>query len=956
MKSLSRLLALLSLFAFSPVAQAQLAASNVRPAQRAGTKLVDIDYDVTGTTSPVDVALQISADGGSTWTVPASTLSGAIGGSVSPASNLRITWNAGADWNQQVSTQTQFRLSVTEAAVVPTGFALIPAGSFTMGDALDGSSGAPTHTVTVSAYCMAKNLVTWAEWQTVKTWAASNGYTDFAAGAGKADNHPVQTVSWWDGIKYCNARSQKEGLTPVYMVNSAVMKTGTTAPTVNWTANGYRLPTEAEWEKAARGGLSGKRFPWGDTISQSQANYGASLIYGYDLSRLVNNLHPTYATGSTPYTSPVGSFAANGYGLNDMAGNVKQWCWDWYGSYDMGSPTDPRGVSSGSFRVFRGGSWGDGAVRCCVAYRVIFHDPSSTNHYFGFRVAHSLASATADSANVTWDTRDAVSIATQPTSATASQGASASFSVTAAGGEPYSYQWKKNGASISGATAATLTLNNVQGADTASYTVVVTGLGSVTSNAATLTVDGPLRITVQPVSQAVVQGGSTSFLAVAASSETIYYQWYKGATPISGATSSTLSLSNVAKADEGSYRCFVSDADELILSSTAALTVNVPATVATQPIGQTAVQGNSVSFSVVAAGTGPFTYQWRLGGVNISGATAATYTIASVLANQAGLYSCVVTNAYGSATSADASLVVNVPPSIGTQPGSQTVLQGANASFSVTATGTTPFTYQWKKDGSAVGGATSATYAISSVQGSQAGSYTCVVTNVAGSATSSAAVLTVNVPPTVVTPPVNASVNAGSGASFSVTAAGSTPATYQWKKNGVAIAGATATTMSLSAVGIVEEGIYSCVITNAYGTVESAGGRLTATVLAGSPDTDGDWVSDSLEKYLASLGLGFDPATDSADALARLKAIVPLLGDFYSSDQMRGLALGQAVLEPQASGKFRLSLGLEESADLSTWTPKAVSAGDVTINSGKLGVDIQPASVKTKFYRLQGKP
>ena len=564
------------------------------------------------------------------------------------------------------------------------------------------------------------------------------------------------------------------------------------------------------------------------------------------------------------------------------------------------------------------------------------------------------ATVTVDSASVMVDTRDAVSIAAQPAGVTVNQGASASFSVTAAGGGPYSYQWKKAGANILNATGATLALSNVQAADAASYTVVVTGLGSVTSNAATLTVDGPLMITAQPVAKTVLQGGSTSFSVTAISVETIYYQWYKGATPIPGATGSVLSLSNVANADEGSYRCFVSDADELILSGTAALTVNVPATVATQPVGQTAVQGNSVSFSVVAAGTAPFTYQWRLGGVNLPGATAATYTIGSVLANQAGIYSCVVTNGYGSATSADASLVVNVPPSIGTQPVSQTVLQGAGTSFTVAATGTAPFTYQWQKDGIAVDGATSATYAISNVQGSQAGSYRCEVTNVAGTLTSAAAVLTVNVPPTVVTQPVNVSVDAGSGASFSVTAAGSLPATYQWKKNGVAIAGATAATLSLSAVGFAEEGTYSCVVTNAYGTVESAGGRLTVTVEASSPDTDGDGVSDSLEKYLAALG--FDPASDSADALARLKAIVPLLGDFYSGDQMHGLALGQAVLDLQPSGKFRLSLGLEESADLSTWTPKAVSAEDVTITSGKLGVDIQPANERVKFYRLQGSP
>ncbi|NQW99372.1 SUMF1/EgtB/PvdO family nonheme iron enzyme [bacterium] len=367
----------------APVASAQLAAGNIRPAQRAGSKLVDIDYDVTGTSAPVSVSLQGSADGGVTWTLPLASLTGAVGSNVTPGSNLRITWNAGADWNQQVSTQTKFRITVTDG---PAGFSLIPAGGFTMGDALDG--GGDAHTVNVSAFYMAQNLVTQAQWDTVRTWALSNGYSDLAAGAGKASNHPVQTVSWWDGVKYCNARSQQEGLTPVYTVGGAVMKTGTTAPEVNWAANGYRLPTEAEWEKAARGGLSGKRFPWGDTISQSQANYYAYSGYSYDLSGAVNNYHPTYATGSQPYTSPVGTFAANGYGLHDMAGNVWQWCWDWYGTYATGTPSDPRGVSSGSFRVLRGGSWNYYANGCRVAGRN-YYVPAGTVSDFGFRVARS---------------------------------------------------------------------------------------------------------------------------------------------------------------------------------------------------------------------------------------------------------------------------------------------------------------------------------------------------------------------------------------------------------------------------------------------------------------------------------------------------------------------------------------------------------------------------------------
>jgi formylglycine-generating enzyme required for sulfatase activity len=263
-----------------------------------------------------------------------------------------------------------------------------------MGDSLDGISDAPTRTVTLDAYYIGKYEVTKAEWDEVRTWALSNGYSDLSTGAGKASNHPVQTVNWYDMLKWCNARSQKEGLTPAYYTNDAqttIYKTGSldiTNSKVKWTANGYRLPTEAEWEKAARGGLSGKRFPWGDTISQSQANYYALSLSSYDLSGSVNNYHPIYATGVTPYTAPVGTFSANGYGLYDVTGNVWEYCWDLSGTYAAGSQTNPRGVSLGTDRVNRGGGCHSDASLCRVADRNKANPPDSYDD-LGFRVARS---------------------------------------------------------------------------------------------------------------------------------------------------------------------------------------------------------------------------------------------------------------------------------------------------------------------------------------------------------------------------------------------------------------------------------------------------------------------------------------------------------------------------------------------------------------------------------------
>jgi hypothetical protein len=291
--------------------------------------------------------------------------------------------------------------------------------------------------------------------------------------------------------------------------------------------------------------------------------------------------------------------------------------------------------------------------------------------------------------------------------------------------------------------------------------------------------------TTQPRNVTVTSGGPATFSVVVATTAnpTPTLQWTKNGANISGATAATYAIAATVESDAGSYAAVATSTAGTATSTAAILTVN-PAlaapSITTQPLSQTVTSGNSVTFSSAASGNPTPTYQWQKGGVNISGATSATYTIATTAAGDAGNYAVVATSTSGSVTSATATLTVSAAlaaPAFTTQPSSATVIVGGAATFTAAASGNPTPTYQWQKGGVTIAGATSATYTIASTGTGDAGSYTVVATNNSGAVTSSAATLTVNPAPPVL--PTTQMVITGKPVALGIVT--STTGTIKWQ-------------------------------------------------------------------------------------------------------------------------------------------------------------------------------
>ncbi len=492
---------------------------------------------------------------------------------------------------------------------------------------------------------------------------------------------------------------------------------------------------------------------------------------------------------------------------------------------------------------------------------------------------------------------NAVVVSAQPSSVTLSSGDSHTFRISAtasSGGGTVYYNWYRDGVRLS-ATSSSLTISSASQDNDGTYSCMVRdAVSTYVCNSFSVTLSGAtssqsLTFTRQPVSQSVNAGSTASFSVAVSGTGTLRYQWYfNGAAMADAPRASTLSLASVSSANAGNYYVTVRRSGETatVRSATATLTVNAfdRVSITQQPVGTSVDEGSPAAFSVAATGSGTLSYQWYFNGTAISGATSSTLRLSSASLSNAGTYYAVVRNSGSSATSTAVALAVSPYQrvSITAQPASQSVTAGTAVALQVAATGSGTLSYQWYFNGAAISGATASSLRFSSAATTNSGSYYVVVRNSASSATSSTASLTVasaTTPVSITTQPASQIVNEGSTVQMIVAATGSGTLSYQWYRNGTALSGATASSLSLSNVTSNNAGSYYAVVRNASSSATSSTATLSVMATSTTYSASLGWTRPTLREDgtpLASsdiAGFNLYYATSSTGTMTRIASL-----------------------------------------------------------------------------------
>lgn len=528
-------------------------------------------------------------------------------------------------------------------------------------------------------------------------------------------------------------------------------------------------------------------------------------------------------------------------------------------------------------------------------YTINSVSPTSGGVYY-CKATNSCGVATSSAINFTVKT--APTITTQTSNVVVCAAQVATFSVTATGTAPITYRWYKDNVFISGATSSSYQINSVLTTDAGNYYCTITNsCGSINSSVKTLTVNTVPTITYQSPNDSVCLGQSKSFNITTSGSSPIAYQWYfpNIATAISGATNNFYTINSVASSHGGTYYCKATNTCSSATSSVINFTVKTAPVITTQSSNLVLCATQQANFSVTAAGTGPITYKWYKDNVFISGAVSSAYQISSVTTADAGYYYCIISNSCGSINSATISLVVNTVPTITYQSPNDSACLGQSKSFNITATGSSPITYQWyfPNIATAISGATNNFYTINSVASSHSGTYYCKATNTCSSATTSAISFTVKTAPAITTQSSNLVLCATQQANFSVTATGTAPITYKWYKDNAVISGAIGSSYQINSVATSDAGNYYCVISNSCGSINSSTKTLTVnTVAAISSQSASDSICLGQTKSFSVNATGSSPITYQWYFNTTSNAITSATNNFYSINSIKSSDAG----------------------------------------------------------------